>query len=99
MDVRITAVKTVIHQDLIEKYENSIEHACSIKAGDTFISHDGKKPVGLCDEAWKSMKEYVESLARGEGNFFDGWMKDSMSAMISCDDGFRPVSFYIEIIK
>ena len=99
MDVRITAVKTVIHQDLIEKYENPIEHACSIKVGDTFISHDGKKPFGLCDEAWKSMKEYVESLARGEGNFFDGWMKDPMSAMISCDDGFRPVSFYIELIK
>lgn len=99
MDVRITAVKTVIHQDLIEKYENPIKHACSIKVGDTFISHDGKKPLGLCDEAWKSMKEYVESLARGEGNFFDGWMKDPMSAMISCDDGFRPVSFYIELIK
>ena len=99
MDVRITAVKTIIHQDLIEKYENPIEHACSIKVGDTFISHDGKKPLGLCDEAWKSMKEYVESLARGEGNFFDGWMKNPMSAMISCDDGFRPVSFYIELIK
>lgn len=99
MDVRITAVKTVIHQDLIEKYENPIKHACSIKVGDAFISHDGKKPLGLCDEAWKSMKEYVESLARGEGNFFDGWMKDPMSAMISCDDGFRPVSFYIEVIK
>lgn len=99
MDVRITAVKTAIHQDLIEKYENPIKHACSIKVGDTFISHDGKKPQGLCDEAWKSMKEYVESLARGEGNFFDGWMKDPMSAMISCDDGFRPVSFYIELIK
>ena len=99
MDVRITAVKTVIHRDLIEKYENPIEHACSIKVGDTFISHDGKKPLGLCDEAWKSMKEYVESLARGEGNFFDGWMKDPVSAMISCDDGFRPVSFYIELIK
>jgi len=25
-------------------------------------------------------------------------MKDPMSAMISCNDGFRPVSFYIEVI-
>lgn len=34
----------------------------------------------------------------GEGNFYDGWMKNPMSAMISCNDGFRPFSFYIEVI-
>ena len=28
-----------------------------------------------------------------------GWMKNPMSAMISCNDGFRPFSFYIEVIK
>ena len=33
-----------------------------------------------------------------DGNFYDGWMKNPMSAMISCNDGFRPVSFYIEVI-
>ena len=27
-----------------------------------------------------------------------GWMKNPMSAMISCNDGFRPFSFYIEAI-
>ncbi len=32
------------------------------------------------------------------GDFFDGWMKNPMSAMISCNDGFRPFSFYIEVI-
>ncbi|MBE6267220.1 MAG: TIGR04076 family protein [Prevotella ruminicola] len=41
---------------------------------------------------------FVESLARGQGNFYDGWMKNPMSAMISCNDGFRPFSFYIEVI-
>ena len=45
------------------------------------------------------MKEFVEDLAAGKGDFFDGWMKDPMSAMISCNDGFRPVSFYIEVTK
>jgi hypothetical protein len=43
-------------------------------------------------------QEFVEALARGEGNFYDGWMKNPMSAMISCNDGFRPVSFYMEVI-
>jgi len=96
--VKITAVKVTKYEDLIEKYENPIQHACSIKVGDVFYSKSGEKPENLCPEAWKVMKEYVESLAKGKGNFFDGWMKDPMSAMISCNDGFRPVSFYIEVI-
>ena len=96
--VKITAVKVSEYRDLIEKYENPIQHACSIKVGDVFYSNNGEKPENLCPEAWKVMKEYVESLAQGKGNFFDGWMKDPMSAMISCNDGFRPVSFYIEVI-
>lgn len=28
----------------------------------------------------------------------DGWMKDPRSAMISCNDGFRPVSFLIKAL-
>jgi len=39
------------------------------------------------------------TLAHGGGNFYDGWMKNEKSAMISCNDGFRPVSFYIEVIE
>ena len=96
--VKITAVKVTEYKDLIEKYENPIQHACNIKVGDVFYSKNGEKPENLCPEAWNVMKEYVESLAKGKGNFFDGWMKDPMSAMISCNDGFRPVSFYIEVI-
>ncbi|MCQ2450240.1 MAG: TIGR04076 family protein, partial [Clostridia bacterium] len=30
-------------------------------------------------------------------DFFDGWMQNPDSAMISCNDGFRPVSFLLEI--
>ena len=45
------------------------------------------------------MCEFVEALAKGEGNFYDGWIKNPMSAMISCNDGFRPFSFYIEVIE
>jgi len=45
------------------------------------------------------MKSFAEALARGEGNFFDGWMQNPASAMISCNDGFRPVSFYLEALN
>ena len=38
------------------------------------------------------------TLAHGGGDFYDGWMKNKYSAMISCNDGFRPVSFLIEAL-
>ena len=96
--VRITAIRQTVYPDLMARYENPIEHACDIKEGQQWISVDGKCPDGMCPSAWYSMREFVESLAKGEGNFYDGWMKNPMSAMISCNDGFRPFSFYIEII-
>ena len=92
-------MKQTIYNDLISKYENTIEHACTLKVGDSFISYGGKKPENLCDSAWESMETFVKELANGGGNFFDGWMKNQHSAMISCNDGFRPVSFYLETIE
>ena len=98
MRIRITAVRKASYPDLMAKYENPIEHTCDVLEGQEWISIDGRCPEGMCPSAWGSMKEFVEALARGEGNFYDGWMKNPNSAMISCNDGFRPVSFYIEVI-
>ena len=83
----------------MSQYENPIEHACDVREGQQWISIDGQRPDGLCLSAWTSMQPFVESLAHGEGNFYDGWMKNAMSAMLSCNDGFRPFSFYIEAIE
>ena len=96
--VRIRAVRQTVYRDLIGKYENPIQHACVIQKGQEWISTDGQCPEGMCPSAWSSMKEFVESLSRGEGNFFDGWMRNPMSAMVSCNDGFRPMTFYLELI-
>ena len=38
------------------------------------------------------------TLAHGGENFYDGWMKNPKSAMLSCNDGFRPVSFLVEVV-
>lgn len=96
--VRITAIRQTVYSDLMAKYENPISHACDVIEGQQWSSTDGKCPEGLCPSAWESMRPFVESLFKGKGNFFDGWMKNPMSAMISCNDGFRPFSFYIELI-
>ena len=97
-DIKITALKKADHTDLQALYENPIEEACCVEVGETWTSHGGTRPEDFCPEAWKSMREFVEALSRGEGNFFGSWMKDPHSAMISCNDGFRPVSFLIERI-
>lgn len=92
----VTVVRKTCYPDLSEKYENPLEHACDLEEGQVFVSENGARPDGLCESAWGVMQPFVAALARGEGNFFDGWMKNPFSAMISCNDGFRPVSFYIE---
>lgn len=96
--VKITAIRKADYKDLQALYENPIEHSCDVAEGQSWVSHAGQKPPDLCPEAWKSMREFVEALARGEGDFFDGWMKNPSSALISCNDGFRPVSFLLEAI-
>ena len=97
-DVKITVMRKVCHRDLMERYENPIEHTCDLEEGQVFISRGGRIPDGMCDSAWTSMEPFVIELANGGGNFYDGWMKDRNSAMISCNDGFRPVSFYLETL-
>ena len=97
--VRITAIRQTEYRDLMARYENPIEHTCDVREGEQWISINGGRPEGLCPSAWISMQSFVKALAQGEGNFYDGWMKDPKSAMISCNDGFRPFSFYIEVTE
>ena len=94
--VRITVVRKVWHEDLSAKYENPIEHACDVEEGQIFIADGWQRPEGLCLSAWETMSPFVMALANGAENFYDGWMKNKKSAMISCNDGFRPVSFLLE---
>lgn len=97
--VRITVIRKIHHSDLSAQYENPITHACDMQEGASFISTDNKKPEGLCESAWQSILPFATALAHDGGNFYDGWMKNPHSAMISCNDGFRPVSFLIETIE
>ena len=97
--VKITAMRRTEYPDLMAQYENPIEHACDVEIGMTWLSENGQKPAGFCNAAWEGMASFVKTLAEGGGNFYDGWMKDPHSAMLSCNDGFRPVSYYIEVVE
>ncbi len=96
--IRITVMKTAQYPDLMAQYENPIEHTCDMRVGMTFTANGWQRPEGFCDSAWRCIEMYVMALAHGGGNFYDGWMKNPKSAMISCDDGFRPVSFLLEAL-
>ena len=96
--VKITVMKTACYSDLMKKYENPITHACNMKEGQVFVANGWRKPEGFCDSAWKSISAFVMALAHGGENFYNGWMKNKKSAMISCNDGVRPVSFLLETL-
>ncbi len=97
--VKITVMKTACYADLIEKYENPISHACDMREGQVFIANGWKMPQDFCESAWESISPFVMALAHGGEDFYDGWMKNTRSAMISCNDGFRPVSFLLEAME
>lgn len=95
---RITVMRMACYDDLINKYENPISHACDMKEGMVFISNGWEKPEGFCQSAWDTLSPFVLALSHGGENFYDGWMRNPKSAMLSCNDGFRPVSFFVEAL-
>ena len=97
--IKITVVKKAQYQDLMDLYENPIENACSMELNQVFIAQGWQRPEGFCESAWETISPFVMTLAYGGEDIYDGWMKNRKSAMISCNDGFRPVSFYLEVIE
>ena len=97
--IKITVMRRARYDDLINKYENPIENACDMEVGEIFIANGWQRPEGFCLSAWETLSPFVMALAHGAENFYSGWMKNPKSAMLSCNDGFRPVSFLIETLN
>ena len=96
--VRITVMKKARYDELIAQYENPIDPHCDMQEGKVFIAEGWKRPEGFCESAWDSISAFVMALSYGAEDIYDGWMKNRRSAMISCNDGFRPVSFLLEAL-
>ncbi len=96
--VRITVIRKACYRDLMERYENPIEHACDLHEGQSFVAEGWTRPAGLCESAWQTLSPFVMVLSHGATALYDGWMKNPASAMLSCNDGFRPVSFLVEAL-
>ncbi|WP_334292867.1 TIGR04076 family protein [Oribacterium sp. KHPX15] len=55
----ITVKKIAHYDDLIDEYENPLEHACSMELGQTFICNGWEKPEGFCSSAWDTVSAFV----------------------------------------
>ena len=97
--VRITVIRKADYKDLQALYENPIENHCTVKEGQVWLCDGLSCPDGFCESAWEIVAPFAKVLSEGGGDFYDGWMKNPYSALLSCNDGFRPVSFLLEAVK
>ncbi len=95
---RITVLRKTEYNDLIQQYENPIDNACPLEVGQVFITQGWQKPEGFCSSAWETLSPFVLALSHGAEGLYDGWMKNPRSVLLSCNDGFRPVSFLVETL-
>ncbi len=96
---RITVMRMARYEDLMERYENPMDHPCDLWEGQVFVANGWQRPEGLCLSAWETMSPFVLALSHGAEDFYQGWMRNKKSAMLSCNDGFRPVSFLLEALE
>ena len=97
--VRITVLKRTFNEDISKQYRVPGLGLCELhQEGQIFISNGWEKPDGLCESAWQSMHSVVFALSHGGRDFLKDWMKNENSAVISCNDGCRPVVFLLEAL-
>lgn len=99
--VKITVLKRVAEPELAEKYANpNLVVPCQYHTeGQVIYVERFEKPDEICGEAWKTMDTVVCALIHGASEpIGEHWMAKPGVAIITCNDGFRPVTFKIERI-
>lgn len=100
--VKITILKTTLDKELSNIYGVENLGICPLmKKGQVYYA-DYAKPEGFCDEAWKAIYQYVFALAHGADKdlfYYGDWIKEPGLAIVSCNDGLRPVIMKLEVVK
>ena len=76
-----------------------MEHACDMEEGQVLSQMDGVSQTECAIVLGEYLPFCYDNFAYGGKDIYNGWMKNEKSAMISCNDGFRPVSFLIEALE
>ena len=97
--VRITILKTTFDPELAREFGIKGLGLCPLmKAGQVYYA-DYAKPEGFCDEAWKAIYQYVFALAHGANKelfYYGDWIGKPGVAIVSCNNGLRPVIMKLE---
>ena len=72
---RITVMRMARYEDLMERYENPMDHPCDLREGQVFVANGWQRPEGLCLSAWETMSPFVLALSHGAEDFYQGWMR------------------------
>ena len=96
--VRITILKATFQKELADEYGIEGLSTCPLMQEGQVFYADYAKPDGFCDEDWKAIYQYVFSLAHGVKDiwYFGDWIKTPGVAIVSCNDGLRPVIMKLE---
>ena len=97
--VKITVLKRSAEPELAAKYANpNLVIPCQYHYEGQVIEVDRfEKPAEICGEAWKTMDTVVCALIHGATEpIGDQWMAKPGVAIVTCNDGFRSVTFKIE---
>lgn len=96
--VKITILKTTLQEDLAREYGVEGLSTCPLMSESEVYYADYAKPEGFCDEAWKAIYQYVFALAHGVQDvwYFHDWIEKPGVAIVSCNDGLRPVIMKLE---
>jgi len=100
--VRITVLRKVVHQDLLDEYlatsakERGYAACDAFEEGETFEFDGSRCPEGFCHWAWADIQRDAMMVLFGQGY---PWIGRSATAIACCTDGFRPVTFKIERIE
>lgn len=94
--VKITVLKKNELSELAYKYEKTDKLSCELTEGQEFISLAGQRPTNFCASAWMNLEPFIYLLNLGAYAIYDEWMKNPHQAIVSCNDGVRPVSFLLE---
>lgn len=99
--VKITVLKKEFHKELAKEYGVSGIAPCPLlTVGQEIYCQMHYKPDELCDEVWKAIQHYVYALYYGADKpFGKDWMKKAGIAIVTCNDGLRPVTFKIERVE
>jgi uncharacterized repeat protein (TIGR04076 family) len=101
---KITVLKRMANQDLVEEYmgeEYRARHLApcpNLAQGQEFTAESpGEVPEGFCAWAWANIHKEIVAIMSG-GNLTP-WVNQEGVAIACCTDGFRPVVFKIERIE